>query len=104
MLKIRRKANDDVVLTLIGRLGADNVSELSALLAAEPAGRAVVLESQGCRPGGSRHRSVPPGARTRRHRATQLSTVHPGMDRARRRAELIRLLRDGGVVKIGGGV
>jgi len=44
MLKIRRKANDDVVLTLIGRLGADNVSELSALLAAEPAGRAVVLD------------------------------------------------------------
>jgi len=44
MLKIRRKANDDVVLTLIGRLRADNVSELSALLAAEPAGRAVVLD------------------------------------------------------------
>jgi anti-anti-sigma regulatory factor len=44
MLKIRRKANDDVVLTLIGRLGADNVSELSALLAAEPAGRPVVLD------------------------------------------------------------
>jgi len=44
MLKIRRKTNDDVVLTLIGRLGADNVSELSALLAAEPAGRPVVLD------------------------------------------------------------
>ena len=43
-MKIRRKANDDVVLTLSGRLGADNVSELSALLAAEPAGRAVVLD------------------------------------------------------------
>jgi anti-anti-sigma regulatory factor len=44
MLKIRREANDDVVLTLSGRLGADNVSELSALLAAEPAGLAVVLD------------------------------------------------------------
>jgi anti-anti-sigma regulatory factor len=44
MLKIQRKANGDVVLTLIGRLQADNVSELSAVLAAEPAGRAVVLD------------------------------------------------------------
>ena len=44
MLKIQRKANGDVVLTLSGRLDADNVSELSALLAAEPAGRAVVLD------------------------------------------------------------
>jgi anti-anti-sigma regulatory factor len=44
MLKIQRKANGDVVLTLSGRLQADNASELSALLAAEPAGRAVVLD------------------------------------------------------------
>ena len=44
MLKIQRKANGDVVLTVSGRLEADNVSELSALLAAEPAGRAVVLD------------------------------------------------------------
>jgi anti-anti-sigma regulatory factor len=44
MLKIQRKANGDVVLTLSGRLEADNVSELSALLAAEPAGRAIVLD------------------------------------------------------------
>jgi anti-anti-sigma regulatory factor len=44
MLKIQRKANGDVVLTLSGRLEADNVSELSALLAAEGAGRAVVLD------------------------------------------------------------
>ncbi len=44
MLKIQRIANGDVVLTLSGRLGADNVSELSALLAAEPAGRALVLD------------------------------------------------------------
>jgi len=44
MLRIQRNANGDVVLTLIGRLDADNISELSALLAAEPAGRAVVLD------------------------------------------------------------
>ena len=44
MLKIRRKAGDNVVLTLSGRLRADNLSELSALLAAEPAGRSVVLD------------------------------------------------------------
>jgi anti-anti-sigma regulatory factor len=44
MLKIQRKANGDVVFTLSGRLGADNLSELSELLAAEPAGRALVLD------------------------------------------------------------
>ena len=44
MLKIQRKANGDVVFTLSGRLGADNVTDLSELLAAEPAGRAVVLD------------------------------------------------------------
>ena len=44
MLKIQRKANGDVVLTLSGRLDTDSVSELSAQLAAEKAGRAVVLD------------------------------------------------------------
>jgi anti-anti-sigma regulatory factor len=44
MLKIRRQENGDVVFTVIGRLGADNVNELSALLAAEPEGRVVVLD------------------------------------------------------------
>jgi anti-anti-sigma regulatory factor len=44
MLKIDRKANGDVVLTLSGRLETDNVSELSALLAAEPLGRMIVLD------------------------------------------------------------
>ena len=44
MLKIQRKANGDIVLTLSGRLEADNVSELSTLLAAEPAGRPLVLD------------------------------------------------------------
>jgi Dyp-type peroxidase family len=38
MLKIRRKANHDVVLTLIGRLGAENVSELSAYAGLEALG------------------------------------------------------------------
>jgi len=44
MLKIQRKANGDVVLTLSGRLDADSLSELSAALAAEPPGRAVALD------------------------------------------------------------
>ena len=44
MLKIQRTANGDVVLTLSGRLQADNVSELSALLTAESGGRAIVLD------------------------------------------------------------
>ena len=44
MLKIQRNENGDVVMTLSGRLRADNVSEVSALLAAEPSGRVVVLD------------------------------------------------------------
>jgi anti-anti-sigma regulatory factor len=44
MLKIRRAVNGDVVLTLSGRLRADNLSELTAVLGAEPPGRAVVLD------------------------------------------------------------
>jgi anti-anti-sigma regulatory factor len=44
MLKIQRTANGEVVLTVSGRLEADNASELSALLAAEPAGRSLVLD------------------------------------------------------------
>ena len=44
MLKIQRKANGDVVLTLSGRLDADSLSELSTALDTEPPGRAVVLD------------------------------------------------------------
>jgi anti-anti-sigma regulatory factor len=44
MLKIQRSANGDIVLTVSGRLDADNVTELSASLAAEPAGRTLVLD------------------------------------------------------------
>jgi hypothetical protein len=39
MLKVQRSANGDVVFTVIGRLEANNLSELSAMLAAEPGGR-----------------------------------------------------------------
>ena len=44
MLKIQRSGNGDVVLTVSGRLETHNLSELSALLAAEPAGRALMLD------------------------------------------------------------
>jgi hypothetical protein len=44
MLKVQRRANGDVVFTVSGRLEADNVGELSASLAAEPAGRPLVLD------------------------------------------------------------
>ena len=44
MLKIQRNVNGDVVLTLSGRLDADSLSELAAALAAEPAGRTIVLD------------------------------------------------------------
>lgn len=44
MLKIQRKADGDVVLTLSGRLESENVTDLSALLAAETSGHALVLD------------------------------------------------------------
>ena len=44
MLKIQRHANGGVVFTVSGRLSANNVSELATLLAAETAGRAIVLD------------------------------------------------------------
>ncbi len=44
MLKIQRKANGDVVFTVVGRLEPDNVGELLHLLAVEPAGRTIVLD------------------------------------------------------------
>jgi len=44
MLKIQRKSNADVILTLSGRLQADNVGELSAVLEGELSGRRVVLD------------------------------------------------------------
>ena len=44
MLRIERQANGEVILTLSGSLDADNVTNLSALLADEPAGRALVLD------------------------------------------------------------
>jgi anti-anti-sigma regulatory factor len=44
MLKIQRIANGDVVLAVIGQLQADNVGELSALLAEEPPGQALALD------------------------------------------------------------
>ena len=44
MLKIQRKANGEMVLTLSGRLDADSLSELSTALEAEPQGRTVVVD------------------------------------------------------------
>ncbi len=44
MLKIQRMAIGDVVFVVSGRLEAHNISELSALLAAEQDGRTRVLD------------------------------------------------------------
>jgi anti-anti-sigma regulatory factor len=44
MRKIQRRGNGEVVFTVTGRLEAGNVSELSALLTAEPTDRAIVLD------------------------------------------------------------
>ena len=44
MLRIQRQANSGVVFTVSGRLDADNISELSTLLAEESPDRALVLD------------------------------------------------------------
>ena len=44
MLRIQRRGNGEVVLTVSGRLKADNVSEFSALLNAEPRGQPLVFD------------------------------------------------------------
>jgi anti-anti-sigma regulatory factor len=44
MLKIRRTINGDIVFTVSGRLEAQNICELSALLAEEHDGRTRVLD------------------------------------------------------------
>ena len=44
MFKIQRQSSSDVILTLSGRLQADDVSELSAVLEGEASGRRVVLD------------------------------------------------------------
>lgn len=44
MLKIRRAANGEVLLTLSGRLVAENRAELKTLLESETKGRRIVLD------------------------------------------------------------
>jgi hypothetical protein len=44
MLKITRAANGEVVITLSGRMGAENLGELEKLISAEADGRRIVLD------------------------------------------------------------
>jgi anti-anti-sigma regulatory factor len=44
MLRITRSANGEVVFKVSGRLTAENVAEMEALLAAERKGRRIVLD------------------------------------------------------------
>ena len=44
MLRITRKANGEVVFKISGRLTAENVTEMEALIAAERNGRRIVLD------------------------------------------------------------
>ena len=44
MLRIQRAANGDVVFTLSGRMDAENLAELEALLGSEAKGRPIVLD------------------------------------------------------------
>jgi anti-anti-sigma regulatory factor len=44
MLKITRKANGEAVFKLSGRMDAENINELEALLSAEPNGLHIVLD------------------------------------------------------------
>jgi len=44
MLRIRKRANGDVVFTLSGRIDKEDVAELEALIAAEGQGRRISLD------------------------------------------------------------
>jgi hypothetical protein len=44
MLRIHRKANGDVVFTLSGRIGKENIAELEALVAGEGKDRRIILD------------------------------------------------------------
>ncbi len=44
MLKITRAGNGEVVFRLSGRIGAENIGELEALISAEASGRRIVLD------------------------------------------------------------
>jgi anti-anti-sigma regulatory factor len=44
MLKLTRSANGEVVITLSGRMGAENLGELEKLISAEVDGRRIVLD------------------------------------------------------------
>ncbi len=44
MLKISRAANGEVVFTVSGRMGAEDVGELEKLFSAEASGRRIVLD------------------------------------------------------------
>ena len=44
MLRIGRSANGEVVFTLSGRVAAENLAELEALLGSEAKGRRIVLD------------------------------------------------------------
>ncbi|MBZ5537888.1 MAG: STAS domain-containing protein [Acidobacteriia bacterium] len=44
MLKIRRSANGEVILTLSGRMNAENEAELKTLFESETKGRRIVLD------------------------------------------------------------
>jgi hypothetical protein len=44
MLRIGRKANGDVVITLSGRIDKEHIAELEALIAAEGTDRRIILD------------------------------------------------------------
>jgi hypothetical protein len=44
MLKITRAANEEVVIKLSGRMGAENLGQLEKLIGAEPDGRRISLD------------------------------------------------------------
>lgn len=44
MLKITRAGNGEVVFKLSGRMGAENIGELEALISAETSGSRIVLD------------------------------------------------------------
>ena len=83
MLKIKRAANGEVVLTLSGRMDAENVIELKSLFKLEVEGRCIVLDLQDLTLVDREAGEIPRALRSGQHQAEELPSIHPRVDHAR---------------------
>ena len=94
MLKITRAVNGEVVIKLSGRMGAENIGELEALVHEEADGRRIVLDLKRSNFRGSRRGQFSQALRSGQHHAQELPSVHPRVDHeiSRRKLALSRAL------------